>query len=160
MPGLVPLPHPQRVVFLDHYEALLTADVDGKGRMFAGMERLVASLHGQLQVLWIETASAQEDQVLQATGDEQLATGTLTRRGTPRLWHKYLQEVIGYRLFNCLKRLPHRKRPFGDRFGYVPAIPGCYESSSTSCTASNTCSPSFGPRTFWSSSREASCTAW
>ena len=58
---------------VDDDEPLVAVDLDGERRAPFGPERGVAPLDGPLDVLRVDVAAADDDQVLEAAGDEQLA---------------------------------------------------------------------------------------
>ena len=58
---------------LDDRQPLLPVDLDGEGRGAAGAERRVAPLRRPLDVLRIDVPAAEDDQVLEPAGDEELA---------------------------------------------------------------------------------------
>ena len=59
----------------DDHQPLVSLALDGERRPAAWTERGVGALGHQLDVLRIQVAPAQDDQVLEPAGDEQVAAG-------------------------------------------------------------------------------------
>ena len=91
---------------LDQHQPLLAVRLDAERRAAAGPQRRMGALGGRLQVLGVAVAAAEDDQVLDPAGDEQLAVveeaqvaraqvGPVARPGQPGA------EGLGGRLGPC-----------------------------------------------------------
>src|SRR5262249_61402322 len=78
------------VDFLSDYQTLLAIRVDRESRAAAGAQRRMTLLHRELDVLRVMIQTANDDQVLHAAGDKELAISDETeiaRSKEPSLAH-------------------------------------------------------------------------